>query len=205
MLLLDGKTLSAKIQEKLNHVPVFYLADSSDIMLNKIYLSYDDATAVASASDGLKVKCTTLDQVMYPLILKRGRMKMAPPPIAVQKAEADETSSFQLVPSKVALKDADELKLTLQDGDVPLFVADRLAFASNEGPKVPLFLEKSDCITSYNRLRDSGGNKLPAEPNIRTTTLFDELFSMEKGTRPGVSQLDFYAPVNDLMKASDML
>ena len=68
-----------------------------------------------------------------------------------------------------------------------------------------MFLEKEDCITSYNRLRKAGGNKLPEEPNIRTTTFFDIVQSMEKGTRPGVRQLQFYATADDLLRASEML
>jgi len=60
----NDKLSRSKIQEKLNRVPVFYLADSDLNMKEKIYLSFQDASAVASSSDSnLKVKCTTLDQV----------------------------------------------------------------------------------------------------------------------------------------------
>ena len=85
---------------------------------------------------------------------------MAPPPLEVQKAEelisesrSDSDSSttdgtavmtqrFQFVPSTAAKKDAMDLQLTYKDGDIPLFLADRLAFASNDGPQV--------CHTKYN-------------------------------------------------------
>mmetsp|Transcript_14048 Transcript_14048/g.20515 ORF Transcript_14048/g.20515 Transcript_14048/m.20515 type:complete len:366 (+) Transcript_14048:589-1686(+) len=206
------KLSRTKIQQKLNRVPVFFLSDKKDgQMLENIYLSYDDAFSAANELNGISVKCTTLDQVMYPLVLKRGRMRMAPPPSEIQKAEeeasAEEgtTKKFRLVPSSAAVKDASSLSMTLADGDIPLFVADRLAFASPEGPQVPLFLTKADVITSYNRLRESKGSRLPEEPTIRSSTLFDELFSMEKGTRPAVSQLQFYATNDDLLRASEML
>lgn len=60
-------------------------------------------------------------------------------------------------------------------------------------------------MTSYNRLRGDSNSKLPETPNVRTTTLLDTLTSMEKGTRPGVSQLAFYATAEDLLKATDMM
>ena len=83
----------------------------------------------------------------YPLLFKRGRMRMAPPPVEVQKVEQilfDDPSKssdykFHLVPSKAAIKDAESLDLPL-NGDIPLFVADRLAFASDEGPQVCFLL-----------------------------------------------------------------
>ncbi|CAB9515659.1 expressed unknown protein [Seminavis robusta] len=201
-----GDRLSrSSIQEKLNTVPVFYLVDKENVMGTNIFMSYQDASDAAGL---LTVKATTLDQVTYPLVLKRGRMRMAPPPDAVQKAEAGISESsqtkYRLVPSKSALKDAASFSMDVADSDIPLFVADRLAFASNKGPQLPLFLEKADCETSYNRLRESS-SKLPETPNIRSTTLMETLNSMEKGTRPGVSQLAFYSSAEDLIKATDMM
>ena len=139
---------------------------------------------------------------------------MAPPPVEVERAEAElsNTSSensatqkkYRLVPSKESIKQAKEYNIDLTENDIPLFVADRLAFASSKGPQLPLFLSKDDCILSYQRLRE-GKSSLPERPNIRTATLLDELYSMEKGTRPGVSQLAFYATANDVNKAAQMV
>lgn len=61
---------------------------------------------------------------------------MAPPPSEIQKAEealVGSDTTFTLVPSKQALADAAELKIDLSSSDFPLFVADRLAFASPNG------------------------------------------------------------------------
>jgi hypothetical protein len=72
----------------------------------------------------------------YPLVLKRGRMRMAPPPTEIQKAEDSLSNSgktYTLIPSKRALADAAELKIDLSNSDFPLFLADRLAFASPNG------------------------------------------------------------------------
>lgn len=99
---------------------------------------------------------------------------------------------------------ANEYKMNLLANDIPLFVADRLAFAGAKGPQLPLFVDKNDCMLSYQRLR-SGKSSLPEQPNIRTTSLLDELYSMEKGTRPGVSQLAFYATAEDVNKAASMV
>jgi len=203
------------IQEKLNSVPVFYIAtagnDGSTTMGTDIYLSFEDANAAAAGISSSSVKGTTLDQVMYPLVLKRGRMRMAPPPAEVERAEGkilnsdkSDARDYRLVPSKLSVQQAKEFDLTLSSSDIPLFVADRLAFGSPKGPQLPLFLDKDDCITSYQRLRQ-GKSSLPEEPNIRTATLLETLISMEKGTRPGVSQLAFYATAGDLLRLTEML
>lgn len=201
-----------RIQEKLSGLPAFYLVkDKTGEMDGDIYMSYADATKAAETF-GSSVKATTLDQVMYPLVLKRGRMKMAPPPTEVRKAEeaiendvSAQSKTYKLIPSSAAMEDAASIKMEVTDGDVPLFLADRLAFASSSGPQVPLFLEKNDAITSYSRLRVAGGSKLPEEPSIRSTTLLEEINSMERGTRPGVSQLAFYAPERDLLQADELI
>ena len=141
-------------------------------------------------------------------------MRMAPPPVEIQKAEAElaesaETGtsrkSYRLIPSKAAIEQAKEFGVTLKENDIPLFVADRLAFASPRGPQLPLFVDKSDCLLSYERLRGGAKSSLPEKPNIRSASLLDELYSMEKGTRPGVSQLAFYATAEDVEKASELL
>lgn len=133
---------------------------------------------------------------------------MAPPPSEVEKAEAALSENpeklYRLIPSKAAVDQANEYKMNLLANDIPLFVADRLAFAGAKGPQLPLFVDKNDCMLSYQRLR-SGKSSLPEQPNIRTTSLLDELYSMEKGTRPGVSQLAFYATAEDVNKAASMV
>ena len=192
----------AKIQEKLSNIPVFYLADDNGGIGNRFYLSYNQAKN--EASDKI-VKVTTLDQVMYPLILKQGNTKASnktPEEIKSARQNVDEKTSYKLVPSKAALSEGD---MSLKEGDIPLFVVEKLAFAGDDGkPQVPLFTEKGDGIVSYARLRESGGNKLPQEPSIRTTTLLGVIESMEKGTRPGVGQLEFYANADDVIKADEM-
>ena len=39
---------------------------------------------------------------------------------------------------------------------------------------------------------------------MRTTSLLDVLDSMERGTRPGVSQLAFYGNAENVLKADEM-
>jgi hypothetical protein len=138
---------------------------------------------------------------------------MAPPPAAVQKAESSldsgstEAVKYELVASLKAVQDAKDSGLTdLSPDDIPLFSANKLAFASQEGPQIPLFLEKADCVTSYKRLKEASTKaNLEDQPTLRVTTLRDVLFSMERGTRPAVSQLQFYTTESDLLRASDML
>ena len=68
---LESKQLSlsrSAIQEKLNSVPVFYLAtvgsDGSTSMGTDIFMSYEDAAVASTNSPSSSVKGTTLDQVM---------------------------------------------------------------------------------------------------------------------------------------------
>ncbi|KAL3800194.1 LOW QUALITY PROTEIN: hypothetical protein HJC23_001115, partial [Cyclotella cryptica] len=184
----------AKIQLKLSNLPVFYLV--SDRKMNeKIFFSFSEAEAVSKEVPG----------ATSPLILKHGKIQSASTPQKILQAQESLSElSFTLVPSTTALKDAKATEVNLKENDVPLFVVDRLAFASNKGPQVPLFLERNDAIISYNRLRESGANTLPAEPNIRTTSLLDVLDSMERGTKPGVTQLQFYGNADDVLKADEM-
>lgn len=198
----------AKVQEKLSNLPVFYLgaSDGAGAIGDSFYLSFSEAESAAKSSSGQSVKVTTLNEVLYPLILKRGSTKAtSATPAEIRSArDASEGRPYKLVPSAAALSDANGITLS-KEGDIPLFVVERLAFAGNDGrPQVPLFTEKGDAVTSYARLRESGGNKLPEEPTIRTTTLLDVLESMEKGTRPAVGQLQFYGNADDVLKADEM-
>eukprot|EP00985_Skeletonema_marinoi_P005079 scaffold2191_cov92-Skeletonema_marinoi.AAC.12 len=192
---------STRIQQKLANLPVFYIATSDGGMQENIYFSYSDATNAASSGESA-VKVTTLDQIMYPLILKREGMfkPTAATPIEVKNAIASSsTTTYKLVPSAAAVTDAKDTGTTLKEGDIPLFSIARLAFAGSGGqPQVPLFLERADGVTSYTRLGKSD------EAVVRTTSLLDVLDSMERGTRPAVGQLEFYGNAEDVLKADEM-
>lgn len=197
---------TGRIQQKLSNLPVFYIVSGDNgAMQENIYFSYNEAIQ-ASGGEGSTVKVTTLDQILYPLILKRGEMftPTKATPIEVKNAIASmsdsATTTYKLIPSAAALTDAKETGTTLlKENDIPLFSIQRLAFAGTGGqPQVPLFLERADGITSYTRLGKSD------EAVVRTTSLLDVLESMERGTRPGVGQLEFYGNAEDVMKADEM-
>jgi hypothetical protein len=65
---------------------------------------------------------------------------MAPAPAEVKHAEdaimEGDSKMYKIIPSKSALNDASALNLNVAQGDVPLFVADRLAFAGSKGAQV---------------------------------------------------------------------
>lgn len=189
----------SRIQQKLSNLPVFFIARDG-VMNTNVYFSYNEAKAAAVGESTVKV--TTLDQIMYPLILKRDGFKAtAATPIEVKNAisSLSDSTIYNLVPSAAALKDAKDTGTTLKEGDIPLFSVARLAFAGNGGqPQVPLFLEKADGVTSYTRLGKSD------EPVVRTTSLLDVLDSMERGSRPAVGQLEFYGNADDVLKADEM-
>lgn len=203
----------SRVQQKLSNLPVFFIARDGGVMDKNVYFSYNEATTAAAAAasssgEGTTVKVTTLDQIMYPLILKRaGFFKpTAATPIEIKNAissmsegSAAVATTYNLVPSAAALKDAKETGTTLKESDIPLFSVARLAFAGAGGqPQVPLFLERADGVTSYTRLGKSD------EAVVRTTSLLDVLDSMERGTRPAVGQLEFYGNADDVLKADEM-
>ena len=191
----------SRVQTKLSNLPVFFIARDGGVMDSNVYFSFNEASAAAAAGGGT-VKVTTLDQIMYPLILKRdGFFKpTAATPVEVKNALASlGDKTYNLIPSAAASKDAKDTGTTLKEGDVPLFIIERLAFAGSGGqPQVPLFLEKADGVTSYSRLGKSD------QPIVRTTSLLDVLDSMERGTRPAVGQLEFYGNADDVLKADEM-
>jgi len=135
---------------------------------------------------------------------------MSPPPVELSKAEelirnGDDSISFKFVPSVSAVQAAVDAGYTPSEGQIPLFSADRLAFASGSGPEIPLFFEKADCVTSYKRLRgSSSSSKLPEESTIRVTTLGDQLNSMEKGSLPASRQLQLFSSEYDLIHATEL-
>ncbi len=191
----------SRVQTKLSNLPVFFIARDGGVMDSNVYFSFNEASAAAAAGGGT-VKVTTLDQIMYPLILKRdGFFKpTAATPVEVKNALASlGDKTYNLIPSAAASKDAKDTGTNLKEGDVPLFIIERLAFAGSGGqPQVPLFLEKADGVTSYSRLGKSD------QPIVRTTSLLDVLHSMERGTRPAVGQLEFYGNADDVLKADEM-
>lgn len=214
---------SAKIQKKLHNLPAFYLSTGEGegaAMGYKIYLSCKEAEAAAGRAPGAVVKATTLDQLYYPLILGRATAATNTSPAApaeVQDAirslarrRDDDTPAptpFVLVPSAAARLDGGDASSHGVD-DVPLYVVERLAFAGDGGrPRVPLFTERGEGLTSYARLREGAGGQtaLPADPTIRTTTLREVLESMEGGTRPAVDQLEFYGNADDALRADAMM
>ena len=194
-----------RIQQKLRNIPVFYLSDGTitATLDERLFLSYNDAEL--SRKENEIVRATTMDQVFYPLILKKDEVvnikSLGDTPSEVLKAiETRDGKQYQLLPSKAAIEDARATNTVLQPNDIALFKVERLAFASNEGPQVPLFTERQDAITSYKRLAE-GSSTLPPEPVVKSTSLFDVVESMELGSRPGVGQLAFYANADDVQEA----
>jgi hypothetical protein len=84
-------------------------------------------------------------------------MRMAPPPPEIQKAESALEMShkiYTLIPSKQEKIDASDFSLSLEPSDIPLFVADRLAFANpNGGLQVCLIREVVRNFSSNKLLR----------------------------------------------------
>ncbi|CAN0063935.1 unnamed protein product, partial [Sphacelaria rigidula] len=163
-------------------IPVFFLKDPSggvhvDGGEGLLFMNPEDAQAkLASMGDvaDVKVSATTLDDVWYPLIKKKGQNKR---PVAAQAAVSSDLSArYRIVPRASQADQASEASkhpsrppLFLRWNSVrdkaggPVWAATSLGF---EGPggktKTPLFTNMDDLMTSWERLKTEAGSKSEA-------------------------------------------
>jgi hypothetical protein len=177
------KLTRGEIQRKLSQVPVFYVRQSlGGVALdgsNKgtFFLDVRDAEKAAS---GKSVSATTLDDVYYALLEKKGKVIAGVGGGAA--ALSDLAAEYKIVPSSAAVAFADGLspgwRSTAGEGRaenaVPLFSAEKLAFQGIGRPKIPLFTAADDLKESWERLESSN------PPTIKVTTLQAILSQMER-------------------------
>ena len=92
---------------------------------------------------------------------------------------------MEIVPSKESIWAAKDMGVNMAENgnDVPLFVVNSLAFKTKKGEVVtPLFLEKSDCESTFKRLVQDGSGL--EEASITVLSLRNVLKGMEEGMLP---------------------
>ncbi|CAM9234041.1 unnamed protein product [Choristocarpus tenellus] len=201
----------AEIQKKLSQLPVFFLRESNGAVHLKngeglFFMSPEDAKAKLAAltnSENIRVAATTLDDVFFPLVLKKGAN--AKPVGAETSGISDTSAKYHLVARSEQLEKASKLQETLveiQKDDVPVWIADTLAFQGVGRIKIPLFTNYSDLETSWERLKASG-SKSAAAPRVQVTTIAEVVRKMEKGGGDN-RMLEFFADMEAIDQAEKL-
>ncbi|CAM9579975.1 unnamed protein product [Chrysoparadoxa australica] len=208
----------SEIQTKLSQMPVFFLRDADGAVWleegreGTFFGSPQDAKdklaqLQSSGADvrGIRAAATTLDDVYYSLLVKKGQPEV--PRAAGAGLKSDATASYKLVPSQPQVDAAAKLKGAWSkergnnSGDIPLFIADKLAFRGKARLQIPLFTAVEDLITSWEKLEE--GNANPSKPIIEVTSLNTVVLRMEQGgydSRP----LEFFPDVEALEQATKL-
>ncbi|CAM9706181.1 unnamed protein product [Discosporangium mesarthrocarpum] len=200
-----------EIQKKLSQVPVFFLRESNGGVHTiggegQFFMAPEDAQAkllqLGEKSD-IKVSATTLDDIFYPLIQKRG--PNSNPLGAEVSGKSDTSAQYRLIARRdqvaAAVKTAGNT-LKIEEGSVPIWMADSLAFQGVGKIKVPLFTNLADLETSWARLREAG-SVTEDSPKIQVSTIGEAVRRMEKGGG-GNRMLEFFADMDAIEQAEKL-
>ncbi|CAM9110481.1 unnamed protein product [Ascophyllum nodosum] len=207
-----------EIQKKLAQIPVFFLRDESGSVYVEggeglFFMSPEDAKAKLEdlkSADGQKVRvaATTLDDVWFPLLKKKGLNKK---PVAAQASMLSNMSArYRLVPRSNQITQAIETAgwntVTVGDKDgVPVWAADTLAFkgtGTGSKYKMPLFTNVDDLMTSWERLKTEAGSATKS-PTIQVSSIGTIIDIMERGGANN-RDLEFFADMDAIEKAEEL-
>lgn len=172
------KLTKRELNAKLAQLPVFLVVDDSNggIVTKDgtgfIYLNKGDADAYSKQNSGCTVTATSLDEIYLSLVAKKVKSSV----VGGIVAKSDFSAQYRFVPTKSSLNDVpSEWRGTHSDNDVPLFRVQKMAFEDPQGLILPLFTNKADAITSYERMQASKTEKTTDSrtPEIQTTSLLD--------------------------------
>lgn len=167
-----------ELNTKLAQVPIFIVLDNTNggILIKDgigyIFLTKEDADIYSKQSPGSTVTATSLDEIYLSLVAK----KVKPNVVGGIVAKSDFTAQYKFIPPKSSLSDVNsEWKSTHSENDVPLFRVQSMAFEDPQGLILPLFVNKADAVSSYERLQASKADKSAdlKDPVIQTTSLLD--------------------------------
>lgn len=191
-----------EISSKLAQVPVFFGTPSSGgggISGGKIFIALRDAEAFVKESQGLKLGAATLEDVYYPLILKKAKII---PGMGVA-SDSDPAADYTLLPP--SSQTADGLGENLGK-DVPVFRVANLAFQRN-GIEIPLFIFKADALSTLERLQQQEGVTKPSEidpPPVQVTSIARIVALWESGGVEGRS-LEIYPGDDEVQMGRKLL
>lgn len=192
-----------RVNDKLAAVPVFYVkAGGAKDGSPTFYLSVAEARKAAAAAGGGEVRAATLDEVFYPVLLGRG--VFGPKSVVLDDFAENARGSLQAAAS--SLGTAKRLEpAAAGEGDLPVYQADKLAFSSDRGIVVPVFLSEADLQESWSRLRGGAkGGAVTEAPTVRVSTLAAVVAAMESGTAD-TARLEFFPTYEDIEAAKEMI
>ncbi|CAN0082411.1 unnamed protein product [Pylaiella littoralis] len=194
-------------------IPVFFLRDESGAVHTEngeglFFMSPGDAKEKLQelkGAEGTKVSATTLDDVWFPLIKKKGLNKK--PVGAEASGLSDLSATYRIIPRASQISQALETQgwNTVADaGGVPVWAAETLAFrGSNNKMKMPLFTNVDDLMTSWNRLDTEAGSEAKS-PKIQVSSIGAIIDIMQRGGGDN-RNLEFFADMEAIEQAEKLL
>eukprot|EP00903_Cladosiphon_okamuranus_P015333 g14164.t1 len=202
-----------EIQKKLAQIPVFFLKDESGAVHVEngeglFFMSPGDAKEKLQelkGTEGTKVAATTLDDIWFPLIKKKGLNKT--PVGAEVSGLSDLSATYKIIPRSSQLSQAKESqgwKGVADAEGVPVWAAETLAFRGSGGKmKMPLFTNVDDLMTSWDRLETEAGSE-PKSPTIQVSSIGAIIDIMQRGGGNN-RNLEFFADMDAIEQAEKLL
>ncbi|CBJ28322.1 conserved unknown protein [Ectocarpus siliculosus] len=205
--------LSTKTVTLPKEIPVFFLRDESGAVHVEngeglFFMSPGDAKEKLQdlkGAEGTKVAATTLDDVWYPLIKKKGLNKNSV--AAGASGLSDLSARYRIIPRSNQVAQALETQgwnAVADAGGVPVWAAETLAFrGTGNKMKLPLFTNVDDLMTSWDRLETEGGSEAKS-PTIQVSSIGAIIDMMQRG---GGDQrnLEFFADMDAIEQAEKLL
>ncbi|CAM9438188.1 unnamed protein product, partial [Ectocarpus fasciculatus] len=203
-----------EIQKKLSQIPVFFLRDESGAVHVEngeglFFMSPGDAKEKLQdlkGAEGTKVAATTLDDIWYPLIKKKGLNKK---PVAAEASGLSDLSArYRIIPRSNQVAQALETQgwnAVADAGGVPVWAAETLAFrGTGNKMKQPLFTNVDDLMTSWDRLETEGGSEAQS-PTIQVSSIGAIIDMMQRGGGDQSRNLEFFADMDAIEQAEKLL
>ncbi len=198
-----------EIQGKLQQLPVFFATQDKDKGLvafvseegkGYFFMNADDAETYAKAN-GCIVSVTTLDDVYYTLLVKKTKLATYLGGVA---GSSPPDATYVLKPSTRELANVGLKWVEAHPNDIPLYRVQNLAFNKAEWLEIPLFTNKADGVTSFNRLEEDEKRKEKKDvpkTDIQVTSLRDMIQIFSQGGVEGRA-IEFYPSAENIEQAA---
>ena len=201
-----------ELHAKLAQVPVFVVRDGngaiviSDADTGSIFFSKRDADENAKIAKPAKVSATTFDELYFSLVAKKDKPSVYEGIVA----KSNPSATYKLVaPSSTCSDIPVEWKATHSENDVPLYRVSNLAFEDPAGLILPLFINKADAVSSFDRLQTSkakaeGAAEVKKSPEILTTSILDLINLFQTGGFESRA-FEIFPDVDTIREAKEMM
>lgn len=201
-----------EINYKLAQVPVFFASDPAspnsvfiDGTEGRFFINFNDATEYAKQKS-LSVQAATLEDVYYPLVVKKAKIGSFLPGVATS---SNLDANYVITPPLQQTKTIKDAAVDLSANDLPLFRIPNLAF-NKEGIEVPLFVYREDAMSAFDRLQEgrkaaaTTATPTTAEPTVQITSLSKLLALWESGGIEGRA-LEVYPGMEEIENARRLI